>query len=201
MALAAAKAAQDEAAKLGRDRHGQGRRRPLEREAGRSRDRHRERRRQGTLQAQEGNRWRREAGDEEAGTEDREEADGGKAEEEHRRLSSRRTPQAKPHPTGLSCPSAAGLQLPLGRDVLSVTPCARSPCSSSPPWPVAAEPAKEAAPATPAPAAPATKPFFDPAAPAPTVDPTKSVPEPSIPEPEKKKKPVVPERKKKKEKK
>lgn len=68
---------------------------------------------------------------------------------------------------------------------------------------VAAEPAKEATPATstPTPAAPAPKPFFDPNAPAPTVDPTQPTPEPSIPEPEKKKKPVVPERKKKKEKK
>ena len=60
---------------------------------------------------------------------------------------------------------------------------------------VAAEPAKETAPATPEP-----KPFFDPTAPAPTVDPTKPVPEPTIPVPEKTK-PAAPERKKKEKKK
>jgi hypothetical protein len=60
---------------------------------------------------------------------------------------------------------------------------------------VAAEPAKENAPATPEP-----KPFFDPNAPAPTVDPTKPVPEPTIPVPEKTK-PAAPERKKKEKKK
>jgi len=59
---------------------------------------------------------------------------------------------------------------------------------------VAAEPAKETAPATPEP-----KPFFDPNAPAPTVDPTIPVPEPDLPTPEKKKS-AVPERKKKEKK-